>query len=651
MSTPAPAENPVETPVPAAPPAPATPPPAAAPEILIKPAPQPIPLAPVGDYDKSILSQLGLPFYYRHTPSTALARAAYWLASLGLIALIFFNLLYMPYRQDTLMWSIRTTLFGHGGAYPSIDEGARSMFNQFFIFAIIFSGIISPLFATFSFTSERVLGTMEFLRLSPMSTLSIIMGKMFASAYVLHIISGVLLLLGLAAGFCAGLPAQKMFIAIAVIVLSSAVFHAVGAFLAAFTNGFRGFAAVLALIGMGFFMSMLPVAALSETGMSFMGYLSPWGAMDDLFWRELVRWRRSNNPAMFLGTEASVPLYAMGAFIIAFALFVWAACRKLDQPERPALPVVAWIALWCFVLFTALGLIPNYDYITMPGWGAWGARLPYQMAMLVMLFGGGGACILQILDHPHHRETALSKECESVAGREPPVSELRRLWHALFSAGMVLLTASVIVLLAWQLYSVSPGMGRTPFDWNIAILLTVGATILALLFCLTFEAAALSFNSFWVGMAVSGVVISVLIAAMIVPVVHIENCHRYMRRATYAALNYYQFKAGTLQSRQNWDPSHEYQWMQRSPDYAQYIAGLDSLAAATAQSQRYISEPIRFFWDYHTQAFLTYPVVWVVLVVLLLAWRRRAHVVLRREAMKAVGNVSAAGPPAMAAAT
>src|SRR5258708_4281800 len=129
---------------------------------MSEPAPTPIepaapvtPLkpAPIGDYDDSMLSHLGLPFYYRHTPTMAL---------------------------------------------------------------------------------------------------SIVMGKMFAPVFSLHLFSATLLISGSVAGLLSGLALNDVCFAATVIILHAALMHALGAFLAIFTLAFRGFGAVFFLLLFGY---------------------------------------------------------------------------------------------------------------------------------------------------------------------------------------------------------------------------------------------------------------------------------------------------------------------------------------------------------------------------------------------------------------
>ena len=72
---------------------------------------------PVGDYDDSMLSHLGLPFYYRHAPALALRRTGFWLAFIGLVLMIVVDLLRMPYAHDTVIYRVRTALFDTDARY------------------------------------------------------------------------------------------------------------------------------------------------------------------------------------------------------------------------------------------------------------------------------------------------------------------------------------------------------------------------------------------------------------------------------------------------------------------------------------------------------------------------------------------------------
>jgi len=452
---------------------------------VLKDAPSnaPRPVEPIGDHDTSILSHLGMPFYYRHSPTRAATRGTIWITFLILLAIVVLNVIQMPYNKDTYVYAIRATFFSSHPAYQTAEEGACSICYQLFSISIILSGIVAPLFGTYSFSSERVLGTLEFLRLSPMSTLSVIMGKMFAPTFVLHLISFSMLLLGLAFGLCGGLAAGKLFLAMICILSTSAIFHGLGALLGVMTVAFRGFFAVGLLLGLGFIISVAPMSTGYDKAIKFLAFMSPWGAMDTLFWRSYSRYGgTASGEAIFMGSEALVLPIVVLTHALFFGLLVWAACRKFDRPERPALPFAAWIVLWAYWGALCLGLLPNFEehrYLQ------WNPNYAWQIAGALFPLGAFVVCVLAMLDHPHERENVLTEECEFAAGREDaPGASARRLKHALFVAVLVCVSTTVM---SWMIINGQQKSVNASFTRDTAIAIVGIATTLAFLFSVVLE--------------------------------------------------------------------------------------------------------------------------------------------------------------------
>ena len=617
------------------------------------PVPVPVPV-PLGDNEDALFGSLGLPFFFRHTPGLPLARATFWMAFVGIGAVVVINLLMMPYSRDTLIFSIRDALFGKIVPYESFDDGGISIFNQLFVIAIVLSNIVAPLFATYSLSSERVLGTMEFLRLSPMSTLSIVMGKMFAPAYTVHLISGAVLLVGSAIGVCSGLRIGDVATAVLVIGLSSATMHALGAFMAAYTTVFRGFGAVMGVLLLGYFISVMPFYAceLGSGEFEFLAFASPWGAMRRLFWQEPYRYStfylQALLPAEFMGSAGWLLPYIVALYGFVFAMLVRGASRKLDKPEGSALPPVAWLMIWLFVVLTAFGTIPNATAQVM----RYSPNRGWECAAAVMLVAGLAISVLALLDHPYHRETVLAEECDRAAGQ----SEKGRrrglpMRHAFFVAGLTAASATVIVVLLWYIL---------PFDefvWSRILPIAAAPVVLAFLYAVILETTAMSFKTSIGRLFVAYAAMAVLFGAMLIPIVQVESAystwHRTMiRTAAYYA--YLELPPSPTTKASYFDFNTEWRRIQNNPDSSIYLDGIDSKDSADQRRSEYQAAPAALFWRYHALAMSVCAAVFAVLIALLFVWRARVYAALRREAELAVGRAVAGAPrtvPAAAAAT
>jgi len=593
----------------------------------VKPPPaKPVPL---GDFDNSMNSHLGLPFYFRHTPTRTLARASFWPGFLGVALLLVFDFIHMPYARGTTLYAIRLALFEQNSLYSTFAEGGDAIFSQLFVLAIIISSIIAPLFATFSLSSERVLGTMEFLRLSPMSTLSIVIGKMFAPAYTLHLFSGALLLVGIAVGLLCGQPIGSVFFAALVIVLGAAVMHALGAFLAAFTTTFRGFGSVFGLLGFGFLISMLPQAAHRERGLMFFTFLSPWSTMDTLFWH-----RQSDATVLFAGQEGWVTPFTIYAFVLVFVLLVWAATRKLDRPEAQSLPFVGWFVLWTSAVGVGFSVVPNFSGVSYRS-----GNMEWGVASAIIMIGGLITCALALLDHPHSRDAILVDECERASHPTSAQPGPWRLRHAAFVTTLVAATAAILTAIV---YAKAP---LNKFEWSVAIPLALLPVLLALTFALMLETSAIRFNSKAARFTVSWAGISIFLGIAVAPIIHMEQCYSRWNNAIYMARQYYATrdnpKVVTTKSGQSINYTERYrQQLYRvlaSPDEAMYLDGVETAERASDLIKTYQDEPLALFYHYHGLAFAAYPIIFLMLFVLLVNWRRRNYTALRREAIKAVG--------------
>ena len=594
---------------------------------------------PVGDHDNSMLSHLGIPFYYRHSPTRAAARGAFWVTFVVLLAIVVLNVLQMPFSKDTFVYTIRATFFSPYPAYTTAEEGACSICYQLFGISIVLSGIIAPLFATYSFSSERVLGTLEFLRLSPMSTLSVIMGKMFAPGFVMHLVSFTMLLLGLVMGLLGGLAPAKLFLAILCILTTSAIFHALGGLLAVMTVAFRGFFAVGLLLGFGWIISIAPTEMRYERGLSIFTFMSPWGAMDTLFWRgEGRRAIRAGEP-LFLGSEALVLPVVLLTHALFFCFLVWAAVRKFDRPERPALPVLAWIGLWAYWMALCLGLLSNF---TDSQFLQWNPNYAWQITAALFTFGAFIICTLALLDHPHEREHVLTEECEFAAGREDAIGASgRRLKHAVFIS---LLTCASTIFMTWMLMNAQNARSYNPLSWEGAITIVGLTMMLAFLFSIVLECAWVRFSSFFVRWGASFVGFAIFLAAIFIPIGAMTSAYyRWDRTIASIVEMHAQQKSGVQRVRRG---GMDLNWVRLNPDYAMYLPETDTLEEALRIQDQFRYNMPAFYVHYHPGASIAYPSVFVALAILLLLIRRRIYATLRKEAIAAVkGSPPAATSP------
>lgn len=486
--------------------------------------------------DRSIWRHAGLPFFFRHTPPLALRRGAFWL-SFALVAVVTaVDILLMPYPRGSMAASLRAVFFDRA-AFRDFEEGLRAIFDQYFVGALILSGIVAPLYATYSLAMERVGGTIEFLRLSPMSTLSVVLGKMFAPAHLLHLFSAGLLALGAVFGVAAGHAPDDVGLALLSIVAASLTMHALGGLLACATTTFRGFGAVIGLVGLGLALYVLPGAAGRAPGVGFLQYLSPFSAMNALFWTKGMysTWYGvARIPDQFMGFSGLVAPFVLCYHGLLFTVMVWAATRWLDHPEGTALPKMAWVFLLLSVLLLALGLVPNTDgglsaqFIRVapgavpPGLangqpaGYFTPSVLWHVAMVIFLVLGLVLALLVGLDHPHRRDLALEEACERLGNRtQGPLRTRRRLTHALFVSSF----AAIVIALGFGFF-----MRFSPMIKAYSATTVVSGAALVFVF---FFFASLAAECSWIRFHYSGgrvaaasVAVSLLLASVIVPMVN-----------------------------------------------------------------------------------------------------------------------------------
>lgn len=477
--------------------------------------------------DRTLLRHLGQPFYFRHTPPLALRRGAFWLGFLVVVLIVLINLLLMPYPRESTPRYLRD-LLGWGRGYETYEAGAKGIATQFLLIATVLSGIVAPLYATYSLAMERVGGTIEFLKLSPMSTLSVVLGKMFAPAYLLHLFSGGLLLLATAIGFVGGYGLGDLSLTLLSIACATATVHAAGAFLACATTAFRGFGPVVGLIGVGLLVYCLPFAAYYEAAVSFMRYLSPFSTMDAVLWKDSAAGRWYGRVIdEFFGLRGAIAPSVLLIHGTLSAVLVWAAARWLDHPEGTALPRKGYLILMGLVLLVALGTVPNsdqrinqgyYPQTTNPAFtgtaehtGFWSPSFSWENAMAIVLLGGLAVCLFLILDHPHRRELVQEEFSERAGGRE--TGPVRRLGHAFFAG-----TLTVGVLAAGLACQMFTPYSAPPEFW--AWVLTLGFGLCAVIFLsLVLETAWVRYRSPAGRAMAAAVMVALLTGSLLYPLI------------------------------------------------------------------------------------------------------------------------------------
>ncbi|MCK6471049.1 MAG: ABC transporter permease [Planctomycetes bacterium] len=500
-------------------------------------------MSPSSNEDRTLLRHAGLPFFFRHTPALALRRGAFWLGFALVAVVTSVDLLLMPYPRGTLAANLRGLVFDRPG-FRDFEEGLRAIFDQYFVAALILSGIVSPLYATYSMAMERVGGTIEFLRLSPMSTLSVVLGKMFAPAYMLQLFSGGLLFLGTVFGIAGGHAPGDVALALLSIITACLTVHALGGLLACATTTFRGFGAVMSLVGLGILLYSLPNSFSRTPGLGYLQYVSPFSAMNALFWSKgaYSRWSGYvHAPDEFLGYGGLVAPFVLCFHGLVVTMLVWAATRWLDHPEDTALPKKAWGFLLLSALAMALGTVPNNDgglsanffriaSGVVPAGGGEGFFTPsvlWQYATVIFLVLGVALAILASLDHPHRRELALEEACERQGNRtQGSLQPWRRLAHGLFVSTF----AAVVVAVSFGFFHRYGQVGKSYAATTVAL----GT---ALVFWVVFF-ASLAIECSWIRFRASGgraaaaaVAVSLLLTSVGVPIVNVAQANNEWRRA------------------------------------------------------------------------------------------------------------------------
>ncbi|MCZ7646832.1 MAG: ABC transporter permease [Planctomycetota bacterium] len=589
---------------------------------------------------RTIFDYLGLPFYHRHAPSPGSRRAMIW-GVFGLLLIFFFlHAVYMPSEKGSFLYAIRnSSLFGGGVGFLTIEDGCRTMFSELVVFAIVFTCILAPLFAAYSFSSERVTGTLEFLRLSPMPTVGIVLGKLFAPSVAIHALGLLLLALALPLGLIGGVPAGSVFLSMAMVLLSAVTVSAVGGLLASSTVSFRGFGAVGGLLALGFMLHMLPFACLEERSLAFGMYLSPWSAMDIEVWKEFHSSRRyvGRDPLWF-GSKSLALLYPFLFHGTASGLLIWAAARRLDRPDQTALPRLGWLIGWGLVTLTAIGLLWN-DTSYGPAPLGQARQMQYLASSAVLFWGAAGILALMILDHPFDHDLALTEACERLSGGAVDGSRpRRRLGHALTVAGMVLLTGGLLVYLLAG-YLKAQRLAAVP--WSLMFALLALAIVVSLLVVTVLEANAVRFRGLGPRLFAGWLALAILGAILIAATVDFEKSHRAFRYCMSIRLAELQLpRHGTgnpaASSNQRRQVDRQLSYARQYMDYEFYTQGLDTMEQVLEKRGAYDEEPLKFFLDYHPSSALRYPFFFVLFVAALLFWRHWVYRRVEREARRAL---------------
>ncbi|MCW8130536.1 MAG: ABC transporter permease [Planctomycetota bacterium] len=583
--------------------------------------------------DHTLLHHLGLPFYYRHTPGPLLRRGIFWFSFLGFILLLIFNVIAMPFPKDSILYTLRAMIYGRVPPYQTFEEASAALASQCFAIATVLSCIVAPLYSCFSLSNERVLGTMEFLRLAPLSSTGIVMGKAFATTYVVHLISAALICFGIPLGLLGLAPPEHVAYAATCIVFHAAAMSALGAYLATQTMVFRGFGSVGLSLAIGFCAQVLPVACVREGREGgFAALLSPWSTLDLLFWRNGYV-----SPVELFHSSTCAFVYALAAQGVLFACLIHAASRKLDAPENTALRHRDYALLLGMIVLAALGVALNFDRKDPP----YLAGKLWELGALVLLFGGFGVCLLALIDHPFRRERLLTDACERLAGRDD-LRAGRRLGHAAFCVLMAAVNGIALLLFL----NMSGALAR------VETLLTVAVSVLVLFVvlgaALLIEASALRFQTFLAQAATAAVALAILAGVTAVPIVHSGMVYSDWHSCAYYSEAYYQYEINKKRGLnfRNYDPTSQFNRMRQTDEYAEYVKDLPDLAAVRRQRELYAKAPIALMWKYAPMAVLAYPAVFALTLLLILWFRGRSYRRLIEEARRSLQRSSGDGSPA-----
>ena len=613
-------------PAPAAPVEPSAPPvlPSSAARLADKPALN----AMAGEDDVGWSRHLGLPFFFRHAMPATNARISFWLGMLIILLIAGLHLLLMPIKDSPLLVSLRKLLLLTGSQFISPQEGLQRLQDTYTIIALILGCIISPMLAVSSLVQERIAGTLEFLRLAPLSSTAIVLGKIFAPGQALLKFAALLLLLGAAAGIAGERSLDQECVAMLCIVCGITLLHGIAGLCSTLTLAMRGGAATsLFFFGAGL-ITTLPATTLREPLLSFCAHLSPFWAPVIYFWSPAIRGLEISST--WFGKSLLVPVFVLLTQGLLFFLLVHAAARKLEVPERPALPRPLWALAACWLIIVSIGagmnsihtVSPVGSVINLQGWDA---------AWKFCTLAGSLLLILALLDHPFHRDTLLTLECTRLQQRlSRPRLVWRGLTHACFILALALALAATIL-----------GMNRaaqTGRDLQPLMAILAVVTVLYFMFAVILEAVAVRFASFLIQGAFTLLIAGIFTTLVVLPAVRMLDAYGSWQLVA----QYEEFKLRT-KGLQVTRTSYQFNQILSSDGklnekFEPYYWEFDTLEDFEAHKKQYQDSPAAVYWHYHQGQALSYPLLFILSTFIVFWWRARNYRQLTEEVQKALSS-------------
>jgi hypothetical protein len=263
----------------------------------------------------------------------------------------------------------------------------------------------------------------------------------------------------------------------------------------------------------------------------------------------------------------------------------------------------------------------------------------WMYAAVVVFFAGAGIGLLALLDHPYSREKALTSECERLAGREARVTPwLAGLRHGLFVSGLVLATGCAVTY--FSLEGMRASGSSKDYPWASVLGTITAAVVFSLLATLLLETVSLRFRSS-AGRILGGLAaVSILLALFLVPVIHTVQAYSNWRRCMVYAKEDLRLRAmRTANQAKQGNFQYQRQVLARYRiryDFDLYAEGLETYEAVREREAQFRDAPLRVMWRHHTTALIGYATIFVLLVALIIAFRRWTHRALTEEARKAV---------------
>jgi hypothetical protein len=251
---------------------------------------------------------------------------------------------------------------------PALDPSlwtALSLSDVFALWVLGLAGfVLAPAMVAASVANERRAGTLDQLRTTPLSALSLAVGTIAGVPARLYLLCVGPLVLHVAAALFGPLPLGTLVASLAVLAAGTAASCALGLCVALAPRQESGgtFAALGVAALLGFFAFMTSLFACDHHLVAW-SYLHPAGALDAVMltpaglWRRMVvgPWGGSFDAAGYRLALPLVPLASVGASLLFGAMLVGAACRKLATPERPLFGKRQALALFVFVVVAVVG--------------------------------------------------------------------------------------------------------------------------------------------------------------------------------------------------------------------------------------------------------------------------------------------------------